>query len=84
MTKNVGVRDANVRITISMVLVLVALFVVKDQYLRIVLTLFGAVLAGTAYFHTCWLYTLMGKNTCEPEPLKHEDVTPPASEEKSV
>lgn len=84
MTKNVGTRDAHVRIVISAVLVLVALLVVENPYLRIVLALFGAILAGTAYFHTCWLYTLMGKNTCEPEPLKHEDVTPPTSEEKSV
>ena len=84
MTKNVGTGDAHMRIIVSAILVLVALLVVENQYLRIVLTFVGAVLAGTAYFHTCWLYTLMGKNTCEPEPLKHEDVTPPASEEKSV
>lgn len=69
------------RIVIAAVLVLVALFLLQDHpYLRTILALFGAVLAGTAYLHSCWLYTLMDKNTCEPDaaPTPAPEQTSPA------
>lgn len=91
MTKNVGARDAHVRIIVAVVFVVTALLIVDNPYLRIVLASLGAIMAGTAYLRTCWLYTLMGKNTCNPggeevptSTQKPGEKLAEASEEKSL
>jgi len=88
MKKNVGAQDAHVRTIIAGVLVVVALLVVDNPYLRIGMALVGAALAATAYIRYCFLYKLLGKNTCEAEAVSpsepHEEHTPTSSDEKSV
>lgn len=67
MVKNIGTKDAHVRIILAAILVLAALFVVTNDVLRVVLALVGAALAATAYFRYCYLYKLLHKNTSEPD-----------------
>jgi len=66
MTQNVGANDAHARIIAAGVLVLIALFLVENAYVRIVLALVAAALAATAFFRTCFIYRLSGMDTCRP------------------
>jgi uncharacterized membrane protein YraQ (UPF0718 family) len=63
MTKNVGDNDATARTVAAIVLILVALLLVENPYLRIVLALISAVLAGTAFVRSCPMYSLLGMDT---------------------
>ena len=68
MQKNVGTKDAHVRTAIAAVVVVVALFLTNQPYLQIILALIAGALAASAFFHTCFLYRFLGKNTSDDAP----------------
>lgn len=77
MNKNVSIQEAHIRTLISVILILLALFIIDNQILRILFAVVAAVLAATAFFHTCPFYTLTKKDSSEQTP--EVQVTPEAS-----
>jgi uncharacterized membrane protein YraQ (UPF0718 family) len=65
MKKNIGTHDANMRMVAGVFIIVFALFLVDQYVIRIILAVIAAILAGTAFLHTCPLYVILGKDTCE-------------------
>ena len=63
--KNMGHRDSQLRTVAAAVVIVVAMFVVDNPWVKIVLALVSAVLAVSAYFHSCYLYKLLGLHTLD-------------------
>jgi len=82
MKKNVSIQEAHIRTLVAIILLLLALFIINNAVGRILFAVLAAILAGTAFFHTCPLYTLMDKSTREQEPEAATEPTntPPALE----
>ena len=65
MTKNVGTREGHIRVGVAAVLVILALFVTHTPVVQIVFVVLAAILAGSAFMHTCPVNHMLGRNTCE-------------------
>jgi hypothetical protein len=79
-TKNIGHRDSQLRTVVAAVVIVVAMVFVENPWVRILLALVSAALATTAYFHSCYLYKLLGLHTLEGKVVHMEtkavDATP--------
>jgi hypothetical protein len=63
--KNIGHRDAQLRTVAAAVVIVVAMFLVNNPWVKIVLAVVSAALAVSAYFHSCYLYKLLGLQTLD-------------------
>jgi len=65
---------------VAAVVIVVAMVFVENPWVRILLALVSAVLATSAYFHSCYLYKLLGLHTLEGKVVHTEmnavDATP--------
>jgi hypothetical protein len=73
--KNVGHRDSQLRTVAAAVVIVVAMLMVDNPWLKIVLALVSAALAVSAYFHSCYLYKLLGLHTLGGK-VAHTDTKP--------
>jgi hypothetical protein len=64
-TKNIGHRDSQLRTVAAAVVIVAAMVFVENPWVRILLALVSAALATTAYFHSCYLYKVLGLHTLE-------------------
>jgi hypothetical protein len=62
LTKNVGPADKNIRLAVAGVLILAGLMV-SSMTMKVVLTVAGLVVLGTAIFGVCLAYYPLGINT---------------------
>jgi len=65
MQKNVGQIDKFIRISFAFLMLILYVTNIVSGILGIVLLVFGAVVLGTAFFNFCFIYTLIGVNTCK-------------------
>ncbi|KKS83897.1 MAG: hypothetical protein UV60_C0031G0005 [Parcubacteria group bacterium GW2011_GWA2_43_11] len=79
MKKNVSTQEAHIRTLVGIILLLLALFLIDNAVGKILFATIAAVLAGTAFLHSCPLYTLMDKSKQKVVPLTTtpETSTPP-------
>jgi len=77
MKKNVSTQEAHIRTLVGIVLLLLALFLIDNAVVKILFATIAAILAGTAFFHSCPLYTLMEKS-------KQEVISPATTPEAST
>lgn len=62
LTKNVGTMDKNIRLAVAGVLILAGLMV-SSVTMKVVLTVLGLIVLGTAMMGVCLAYIPLGINT---------------------
>lgn len=65
MKKNMGFTDKAIRVSLAILIALLAYFNVVTGTLAIVLLIFAVVFALTSMISFCPLYTFLGINTCK-------------------
>ncbi len=65
LNKNVGQVDRWIRLALAIALLYLGIAVLKEPILGIVLILIGLILALTAVFGSCPIYSLVGIRTCK-------------------
>lgn len=63
-SRNVGWRDAGIRGSIGLVLLLISATLQDRPFLALGAGFMGLILIGTGLFRTCPVYTLLRVNTC--------------------
>ncbi|HCC05486.1 TPA: hypothetical protein DEP58_04255 [Patescibacteria group bacterium] len=79
MKKNVSTQEAHIRTLIGIILLLLALFLIDNAVIKILFATIAAILAGTAFLHSCPLYTLMDKSKQKIAPDTNTSETTPST-----
>ena len=82
--KNIGQNDSKLRTVAAVAIILLAMFFVENPYVKILLALVSAALAATAYFHSCYLYKLLGLHTLNGKVAHTEETAPSVQPEEKT